>query len=149
MKKYNNQKSFYKRPAILLCLFASMLIFASFSKEDRQKVRSFKLKMMEKYIHHSLADNTDEVLVAKPHLKNHYTKGKAEISQQKGMISNEDYNYEPAFLKENNGIAASNAISYQAKEKEGTIGTFSNKEEDRLSDNFFTVDIPEKKGAIW
>ncbi|GEN77550.1 SpvB/TcaC N-terminal domain-containing protein [Chryseobacterium hagamense] len=122
-----------------------MFILASFSKEDRQKVRSFKLKMVEKYIHHSLADNTDEVLVAKPHLKNHSITVKAVISQQKGMISNEDYNYEPEFLKENNGIAASNAVSYPAKEKEGSIGVLSDKEEDRLSDNFFTVDVSQKE----
>ncbi|WP_170234731.1 SpvB/TcaC N-terminal domain-containing protein [Chryseobacterium hagamense] len=37
---------------------------------------------------------------------------------------------------------SSNAISYPSKEKEGTIGAFSEEEEDRISDNFFTIDIP-------
>lgn len=32
-------------------------------------------------------------------------------------------------------------ISHEAREKQGTIGTFSENEEDRISDNFFTVDL--------
>ncbi|AYM99609.1 hypothetical protein EAG08_03980 [Chryseobacterium sp. 3008163] len=41
-----------------------MFLFASFTKEDRYKVRAFKLKMMERYIgHHVIADepSTDEI----------------------------------------------------------------------------------------
>ncbi|WP_426477465.1 polymorphic toxin type 8 domain-containing protein [Chryseobacterium sp. CBSDS_008] len=31
---------------------------------------------------------------------------------------------------------------FEAKEKQGTIGTFSEKEDDKISDNFFTVQLP-------
>ncbi|WP_131726223.1 hypothetical protein [Chryseobacterium sp. Leaf405] len=47
-----------------------------------------------------------------------------------------------AELSEINSKISNNIISYPSREKEGTIGTFSEEEEDKISDNFFTIDVP-------
>ena len=52
MKIRFNRLPFTKRSVLLVCFFASMFLFASLTKEDRIRVREFKLKMMEKYFPH-------------------------------------------------------------------------------------------------
>jgi len=118
-----------------------MLVFASFTKEDIQKVRDLKKKL---------------ILRINPKIKK-------DIAAS--VVSDTEANFQPLFSGQyplNNSsapfISVDNLIEnkplevdvdetlalgiYNAKEKQGTIGSFSDKEQDRLTDNFFTIDIP-------
>ena len=120
-----------------------MFVFAGFTKEDRQKVRAFKVRLMTK-----LTDKKEEGLAKE-------TSGKE--PSVVSLHSNADKKMPQDILSENNPFQAQvketglseinyeisdNVISYPSREKEGTIGTFSDTEEDRISDNFFTIDVP-------
>jgi RHS repeat-associated protein len=115
-----------------------MFVFASFTKEDRQKVRAFKLRMMDKYVNHSKTDDTDST----------------EISGKQ----NSDYAVSPLIKNVTGNASESKATEisasvenkgldniFDSEEKQGTIGEFSDDESDNASDNFFTITIPEIK----
>jgi len=134
-----NRQSFTKRSILFVCFFASMFLFASFTKEDRQKVRSFKLRMMDKYVHHSTTEDnadTDSTRSLKEMNNNEYlpeTKSKTYRDGVQSALSNIAF---PENTLDN---------TFASEEKQGTIGEFSNDESDNVSDNFFTITIPEIK----
>ncbi|MBB4807695.1 RHS repeat-associated protein [Chryseobacterium defluvii] len=142
MKINYNRLAVAKKPLLLVCFFACMFVFASFTKEDRQKVRQFKKEWMSKLMHKSvdLPDNT-------------VSEGETVAKNEKTSLPKDNQDSDTTFTvpeKKNiislelgdNDKTPDNSNYYPSKEKEGTIGTFSDKEQDRISDNFFTIDVP-------
>jgi RHS repeat-associated protein len=132
-----------------MLFFACMFAFASFTKEDRQKVRAFKKDLMSKLSDKkvdSLQEVSDEKTSGKSLAANHEKKYSQDILSKNNPFSTGTRDAE---LSEMNKIS-SDVISYPSKEREGTIGTFSEEEEDRISDNFFTIDVTagNSKSAI-
>lgn len=137
MKTYYNRQSFTRRSVLLVCFFASMLLFAGFTKEDRQKVRALKLRMMEKYVYHS-TKGTQNPQEDSPE-KN--TEKKSGIAENTVIATATLKNPAPETVKENGDAG----YIFEAVEKQGIIGEFSDDESDNAADNFFTVTIPEIK----
>jgi RHS repeat-associated protein len=126
-----------------MLFFACMFVSASFTREDRQKVREFKKDLMSKLMDKKDIDVLNEVSDEEPSKKSLSANEEKKPSQD---ILSKDNPFQkevgdPGLSGVNNEIST-NVISYPSREKEGTIGTFSDKEEDRISDNFFTVDVP-------
>ncbi len=59
MKIHINRESFTKDQCSSYAFLQVCSYLRAFTKEDRQKVRSFKLRMMEKYVYHSKPTDTD------------------------------------------------------------------------------------------
>ncbi|ROI06747.1 hypothetical protein EGI16_02245 [Chryseobacterium sp. G0240] len=136
MKIHINRESFTKRSVLFVCFFASMFIFASFTKEDRQKVRSFKLRMMEKYVYHSGKNNT--------------------VSTENSEHKSPEHENSDIVKRENSEVFRPEALPqvlfsenkdadhiFNSEEKQGVIGEFSDDGSDNVADNFFTITIPE------
>ena len=139
-----------KKSCLLVFFFACMFVFASFTREDRQKVRAFKKDLMSKLTDKKDVDSLKEA--------------SSEKSSGKSLATDREKNISPDILSKNNPFTtgtrdaelsemnnvSADVISYPSKEREGTIGTFSEEEEDRISDNFFTIDVPagNSKSAI-
>jgi len=133
---------FTKNSFLLVCFFSCMFIFASFTKEDRQKVREFKNELINNFKKDIGADSRNN--------------NPEERSSQNSIIRKSNSFLQKHFLKSKNRVRpetqpealsisdkpSAHVISYPSKEKEGIIGVFSDKEKDRISDNFFTVNIP-------
>ncbi|WP_313090320.1 SpvB/TcaC N-terminal domain-containing protein [Chryseobacterium flavum] len=136
MKIHINRESFTKRSVLFVCFFASMFIFASFTKEDRQKVRSFKLRMMDKYVYHPAKDNINSsespVHAGTEHKNPDIVKRKNSEVLRPESLSNVLFSEN----KEADHI-------FNSEEKQGIIGEFSDDESDNAGDNFFTITIPE------
>ncbi|SEW27959.1 RHS repeat-associated core domain-containing protein [Chryseobacterium wanjuense] len=131
-----------KKSCLLVCFFGCMFVFASFTKEDRLRVRAFKENLVSKLTDKKNVDSlhTDSVKesVKEPLAKNDTEKASRNILDKNNLSDSEKRNK----LSFNGDHKVwSNVISYPSKEKEGTIGTFSDKEEDKISDNFFTIDV--------
>ncbi|KPE49122.1 hypothetical protein AOB46_21770, partial [Chryseobacterium indologenes] len=120
-----------------------MFVFASFTKEDRQKVRRFKQDLMLR-LH---VDKESEISDVKDPPEN-------SSNNRESNSSSNDKGEKKAGLNTSSEekIVGKNVSNYShstithvfdAKEKAGTIGIFSDKEEDKISDNFFTIDIPK------
>ena len=123
--------------------FACMFVFASFTREDRQKVREFKKDLMSKLTDKKEVGSPEEISDGKSSEKSLNANNEKILSQD---ILSKNNPFQPengdAALSEINNEISADVISYPSREKEGTIGTFSDKEEDRISDNFFTIDVP-------
>ncbi|MDR6157658.1 RHS repeat-associated protein [Chryseobacterium sp. SLBN-27] len=124
-----------KKPFLLICFFACMLVFASFNKEDRQKIREFKIELISKLKKDKnfdlLNNKSEEFFSINSTIKKNISESKNKLSSGKGTS-----------VSAISGKILPHAISYPSNEKEGIIGVFSEKEEDRVSDNFFTINIP-------
>ncbi|MDQ0593659.1 RHS repeat-associated protein [Chryseobacterium ginsenosidimutans] len=131
------------KSCLLMLFFACMFVFASFTREDRQKVREFKKDLMSKLVDKKDIDLLSEVSDEEPSKKSLSTNAEKKLSQDI-LSKNNPFQKEvgDSGLSGINNEISTNVISYPSREKEGTIGTFSDKEEDRISDNFFTVDVP-------
>ncbi len=144
MKIKSIQLPFTKKSALLVCFFAAMFLFASFTKEDRSKVRAFKLKMMEKYIsHHVIADEplTDEINKDESVTDSAVFTNSALTSSVSNNVGNGEFRAIIPELTVNKNIDQ----TFESEEKQGMIGEFSDDESDNPSDNFFTINIPEVK----
>jgi RHS repeat-associated protein len=135
---------FTKKSALLVCFFAVMFVFASFTKEDRYKVREWKKDLVsrltdKKVINQSTTDSDKIVSENQPDIipVNKYSSESGDSDQ--GL---DDLNYKADIGFNSEEKTPDIMNSYSAKEKEGTVGVFSDQEEDRVSDNFFTIDIP-------
>ncbi|QRA41339.1 SpvB/TcaC N-terminal domain-containing protein [Chryseobacterium cucumeris] len=139
MKIHINRESFTKRSILFLCFLASMFIFASFTKEDRQRVRSFKLRLMDKYIYHSKQDYTD--LAKSSELKSLNPNFPGNIKGE----NNENGEILPKGTLSKVLFSKNNETDYvfNSEEKQGIVGEFSDDESDNVTDNFFTITIPE------
>lgn len=140
MKININRIPFSKRSCLLVCFFACMFVFASFTKEDRQKVRRFKTDLISKWADKNMdsLSETSKKSTVKPLAK----KEVLEEPSKKDLKRAIKPAVEEQKVSNFNNVNSANIISYPSKEKEGVIGTFTNEEQDRLSDNFFTIDIP-------
>lgn len=120
-----------------------MFVFASFTKKDRQRVREFKKDWMSK-----LTDKKEVDALKKDQKEKSSDESFANntIKKTNRDILSENNPFQAvssdAELPEANDEVSANIASYPSREKEGTIGTFSDQEEDRISDNFFTIDVP-------
>ncbi|ASK31926.1 hypothetical protein CEY12_18230 [Chryseobacterium sp. T16E-39] len=132
---------FRLRKSLLLKLlfFANIFVFASFTKEDRLKVRAFKLKMMDKYIyHHKIEDGTSTDNPKKDSLTNDI------LSPIPGKEIQTGNNTFTSLLPRTSEYKSIDNV-FDSEEKQGMIGEFSDEEPDSPSDNFFTINIPEIK----
>lgn len=122
-----------------LLFFVNIFVFASFTKEDRLKVRAFKLKMMDKYIYHYKEEASAIKNIGKT---NNFKKYNAS-SEVINAVEKKKVEFPVAefSVPENNSIDN----SFEAEEKQGIIGEFSDDESDNATDNFFTINIPEIK----
>lgn len=126
---------------LILVFFASVFTFASFTKEDRQKVRAFKLQLMKKYVYHqndsttvsSLSDNI-----------NHSTPLLNKISAAPSPIEGLSVQNK-GFHEIVSARIEKPANVFESIEKQGIIGEFSDDESDDATDNFFTINLPEVK----
>ena len=116
-----------------------MLTFAGFTKEDRQKFRNFKKDFISRFIpqKEEAAKAGYENFSGQSQNKNEGLNIQ-ESPSQNTMPESENAIVGPPDAQNTISVPAS---TYFSKEKEGTIGVFSDKEEDRISDNFFTIDI--------
>lgn len=126
---------------LILVFFASVFTFASFTKEDRQKVRAFKLQLMKKYVYHQNDSTTASPL--SDHI-NHSTpllnKISAAPSPAEGLsVQNKGFHEIVSARIEKP------ANVFESIEKQGIIGEFSDDESDDATDNFFTIHLPEVK----
>ncbi|MDH6252850.1 RHS repeat-associated protein [Chryseobacterium sp. H1D6B] len=151
MKIKSKQLPFTKKSCLVVFFFACMFVSAGFTKEDRQRVREFKKDLMSRLIPEKavpLDDNSEETPSSdKSSVKNDkvFPLGSNASASDISGINPKTINGAPA----DNRSASENSSAYLSKEKEGTIGTFSDKEEDNISDNFFTVDVPSvDKNAV-
>jgi len=117
-----------------------MFTFASFTKEDRQKVRAFKLKLMEKYYHtndNSSTSPSPNNNFRTTRLLDNLSFGNYDASNKTVAVRN----------KESDRILSTGFENpfntFESIEKHGVIGEFSNDESDDAADNFFTINIPE------
>ncbi|MFC3161009.1 hypothetical protein ACFOEQ_23570 [Chryseobacterium arachidis] len=115
-----------------------MFIFAGFTKEDRQKVRSFKLRMMDKYIYHSESNDVNLP---------EYSKSKNQGHRNPDIIEKTNQDSFPNKILSNTTFYGNENLDniFASEEKQGIIGEFSEDESDNVSDNFFTIVIPEIK----
>lgn len=137
-----------KKSCLFVLFFTCMLVFASFNKEDRQKIRTFKRDLMHKLNldnEPSITDAKDppdditgEKLTSAGNKQSEHTQ-KEGVQKQEKTDANVIGKFDKNFSDVNH--------VFDAKEKQGTIGTFSEKEEDRISDNFFTVELPDRVNA--
>ncbi|WP_394660158.1 toxin TcdB middle/N-terminal domain-containing protein [uncultured Chryseobacterium sp.] len=141
---------FTKIQVLLVCFFACMFVFASFNKKDILKIRDWKKgskKEKNQQPRHYSELPIGLLLPVDPLNINSSLAAKSEAQDSRhpdqGFMSAENDN--PAddssgFLEKN----TDNSNYFSAVEREGTIGVFSDREEDRVSDNFFTINLPKK-----
>ncbi|MBB4805901.1 RHS repeat-associated protein [Chryseobacterium defluvii] len=134
--KIKLRRKFLLHSLFFVCIF----IFASFTKEDRYKVREWKKDLMSR-----LTDKKDIDQLA-AHSNKIISEDQSDIKNLNVHSSVSDdlnLNHGPD-MKLNSEEETSDVMnSYSAKEKEGTVGIFSDQEEDKISDNFFTIDITD------
>jgi hypothetical protein len=134
MKIQLNKLPFTKRSVLLICFFASMFLFASLPKANRQKIRAFKLKMVEKYFPHEekvFSEETETKELIKKDISP-INAANATSYMQFETVSSSIANVPPDI-----------SAQFESIEKQGLIGEFSEEDSDNPSDNFFTVNIPE------
>lgn len=143
MKIKSLKLPFTKKSALLVCFFATMFLFASFTKEDRYKVREWKKDLMSRLTDQKDVAPTFSNLNLDEIFSQVYPK-KNILDKQSSGSSADNLNFNSGLdIKQNSEEKISDVInSYSANEKEGMVGIFSEEEEDRVSDNFFTIDIP-------
>lgn len=128
-----------RRKHLLTSLFfASVFTFASFTKEDRLKVRAFKLELMQKYFYHENDKDQEASLPDKLPIESEKFSGSVSSAKNKN------------FLGEDLGKGVSTHVEkpthiFESLEKQGVIGEFSEEGLDTATDNFFTIPIPEIK----
>lgn len=116
-----------------------MLTFAGFTKEDRQKFRNFKKDFISRFI----PQKEETAKAGYENFSGQSQNKDKDLTIRKSSSQNtlpESENTTVGLSDAQNTISVP-ANTYFSKEKEGTIGVFSDKEEDRISDNFFTIDI--------
>ncbi|WP_312346246.1 SpvB/TcaC N-terminal domain-containing protein [Chryseobacterium binzhouense] len=147
---------FTKKSALLVYFFASMFVFASFTKEDILRIRKWKIdwKKEKNQNTNNLFDhpidfpllkglsNFDPEAVFKARINKALNFNPSSISDGNFILKEKD-NY-----INNEDISTENSTYFSAIEKEGTIGIFSDLEEDRAKDNFFTVNLPKLNDGL-
>ncbi|MBW8361339.1 MAG: hypothetical protein K0M56_04030 [Kaistella sp.] len=149
--------TFRRQPLLLLMFFTCMFVFASLSRKDITNIKEFNRSLLSK------------VKPSKsPSLKETKNKaGKATISSFSGNASavntsapvkNSLTDAAPLMAfspQEKLHSAAFNPLYsdtveqiFESVEKQGQIGVLSEKEEDRISDNFFTIRIPKQNTVV-
>jgi len=130
-----------RKPLLNVLFFVSLFVFASFTKEDRQKVRTFKLELMKKYVYH-LDNESADSLSSNDH--DSTSPGDSKNTFLSPPFSNLE--------KEKNAYPMKSLTPswnvdqvFDSEEKQGVIGEFSEEERDNVSDNFFTITLPELK----
>ena len=139
-----------KKSILFVCLLACMSVFASLTQEDLQKIREWKKswkKEKEQRSDHLSGQKLDFPLLkglvnlnpsAETNTTESFEKSSSEL-QSLPENSNIEDNNKTLFSDKN----SDNSNYFSAIEKEGTIGVFSDEEEDRAKDNFFTVNLPK------
>lgn len=138
---------FTKKSCLLVCFFACMFVFASFTRQDKLKVREFKKELIDEWKDEKDISKPENTVEEKASAEDSDVKKKEVSSGIKGSLAS---NLQDS-ANENNNISYNtffsvNSIAYDSAEKQGVIGTFSDQEEDQISDNFFTVNVPAKSG---
>lgn len=142
MKINADQFPVTRKSLLLVGFFGCMFVFASFTRDDRQKIREFKKELLSKWTHktvdlsgQNVKDNSQLLSTSEKFSRKNLLEGKSS-AVEKGKEK---------FSELTNDAKNSINNFYPSIEKEGTIGTFTDQEEDEVSDNFFTIDIPAVK----
>ncbi|MCJ8155266.1 hypothetical protein MKJ01_15990 [Chryseobacterium sp. SSA4.19] len=126
---------------MIVSFFLCMFVFASFTKEDRQKVWEFKRELILKL---NLKNSTDLEASSLANIEARAYEANSDRHQKNSIKTS--FKKTEAFPLGTSSEVLSPARTiigiYTSKEKQGTIGTFSEKEQDQLTDNFFTIEIP-------
>lgn len=139
MKIRGTRLPFTKKSCLFICFLIGMLTFAGFTKEDRQKFRNFKKDFISRFI----PQKEETAKAGYENFSGQSQNKDKDLTIRKSSSQNtlpESENTTVGLSDAQNTISVP-ANTYFSKEKEGTIGVFSDKEEDRISDNFFTIDI--------
>ncbi|WP_278352941.1 SpvB/TcaC N-terminal domain-containing protein [Chryseobacterium gleum] len=150
MKIKSIKLPFTKKSVLFVCFIASMFVFASFSKKDKQKIRDWKKSWKkEKSTKLEVVENQtanfpllDCLSYGQPLPETLSAKPDDGLLINPEIITDANLNTE----SDNSVIEIDNSDKsyyFPAIEKEGTIGFFSDTEQDRASDNFFTVKLPK------
>lgn len=147
MKIKSLKLPFARKSILLVCFFSVMFIFASFTKEDRYKIREWKKALMSRLTDEKdLAPEKSNLYLNEFLSSNIYSRDQLINISSESLNNNESgdphLTVEIANSKNFEERTVDVLNSYSAREKEGTIGVYSDKEEDVISDNFFTIDIP-------
>lgn len=150
MKIKSIKLPFTKKSVLFVCFFACMFVFASFTRKDKDRIREWKKSWKKDKDADRLSSQTTDFSLLNQ-LSNGNSKFKRISSKPISDLAfnpeiidngNSEANEINFPLKEINETTTNNSY-FPAIEKEGTIGVFSDTEQDRASDNFFTVNLPK------
>jgi len=147
MKIKSIKLPFTKKSVLFVSFFACMFVIASFTKRDIQRIREWKQNWKENGIKLDDFSNLPKDFSLLNQLTYGYPSFKAVPSGPESdlhPVSTSDDNVDPIIIKPITEVnKAEKSYYFPATEKEGTIGVFSDTEQDRASDNFFTINLPK------
>lgn len=151
MKIKSIKLPFTKKSVLFVCFLSCMFVFASFTKRDKQRIRDWKKSWKKEKSAVAEVNGNQDIDFS---LLNQLSYGTPIIKTQPANSVN-DLSVTPDFLPARNFDPSGNypvvdvtetidkSSYFPALEKEGTIGVFSDTEQDRAADNFFTVNLPK------
>ncbi|WBV60211.1 hypothetical protein PFY12_14380 [Chryseobacterium camelliae] len=151
MKIKSIKLPFTKKSVLFVCFFACMFVFASFTRKDKERIREWKKswKKEKGAEMESLANQTtdfsllNQLSYAYPALKTSPSRTGEDLNLNSDHSAESSLSPEINIPVEEITETIDNSNYFPAIEKEGIIGVFSETEQDRASDNFFTINLPK------
>nr|WP_314493604.1 RHS repeat-associated core domain-containing protein [uncultured Chryseobacterium sp.] len=148
MKIKSLKLPFKKKSALLVCFFAIMFLFSSFTKEDRQRFREWKKNWNRTKPENNHLSSDFPLLSHLADVSNSFTGIETDVIRDFDKV---EADFNSMNINSNNHIISENVINeklkFSALEREGLIGILTDEEEDRVKDNFFTVNITHAPDA--
>lgn len=134
---FKSKKRFFIGVAVFIFFFGS----ASLSKQDIQKIKSYKDSWLKK--NKSLASDTEKKgSSGKTELPFHSAKNLSKEETDSILSYNIENNEDPIPFSGLITTTDSSEQIFPSSNKQGQIGVFSNKENDLPEDNFFNINLP-------
>ncbi|MBS1549721.1 MAG: hypothetical protein JSS94_07645 [Bacteroidetes bacterium] len=155
---YSKLSAQSRKTTLIILLFVFYCSFAAISKEQIYKVHQFKKELLgqDQEKNFPSEKNTYDVLFSDGLHSIHGSARETSLLTPHALNNNEGFtlnNSSP--LKDlitessnTNKRLGANEDVFDALEKQGQIGVFSEDEEDKISDNFFTINIPKQSEPI-
>lgn len=162
----NSKFSYNKKYVLFVLFFAFIFASASLSKDQIRKVRQFKYELLnkdneqtpttsgEEIIDNKSEDSkkSEDVPISKDDSKFTNADSLSVVEQNSQIIENFNVSPQPTVnqkiiqkrLRRSSSHIDKDETVYESREKNGQIGVTSEDEQDRISDNFFTIDIPKQ-----
>lgn len=142
---------FTKKSVLFVCFFACMFVFASFTRKDKDRITQWKKSWKKEKGNktESLSNQTtdfsllNQLSYGNPSFKRLPSEPIAGSDLNPEIIDVGNSDAEINFPVKEITESTNNSSYFPAIEKEGTIGVFSDTEQDRASDNFFTINLPK------